>query len=335
MSISGEAWLEQTQESAIDPDLAICDPHHHLWYQAENQYGLEEFLKDASGGHHIVQTVFVESWKTFRQSRPSEMLPVDETEYIENIVSHSSQSGNVAAGIVGFADLTSGAAVLPLLEAHIEAGRGRFRGVRQTCTWDASPEIKSTRRGLLSVPEFRQGFACLQKYGLSFDAWLYHPQLTELADLAGEFPETSIIIDHIGGLLGIGPYFGRRDTVFQEWKCGIASLAAYQNVFVKLGGLGMPICGFGWQEWPVPPTSVELADAMKPYFYWCIEQFGVSRCMFESNFPVDKTSYSYTVLWNAFKRVIKDFSPSEKNALLHETAAKVYRLSPHKTNPTS
>jgi L-fuconolactonase len=173
---------------------------------------------------------------------------------------------------------------------------------------------------------FRRGFARLKEYGLSFDAWLYHPQLAELADLAGAFPDIAIIVNHCGGPLGSGPYARRREQVFQDWKRGIAALAAYQNVFLKLGGLGMEICGFGWQERPVPPTSIELADALAPYFSWCIEQFGVLRCMFESNFPVDKRAYSYTVLWNAFKKIIKDFSLSEKKALLHGTAVKAYRL---------
>jgi predicted TIM-barrel fold metal-dependent hydrolase len=232
----------------------------------------------------------------------------------------------VGAGIVGFADLTSGADVASVFEAHLEAGKGRFRGIRQTSTWDASPEFRSTSRGLLLDPGFRKGFACLQKYGLSFDAWLYHPQLMELLDLARTFPDTTIIVDHMGGPLGIGPY--DRKLVFREWKRGIGALAGCHNVFVKLGGLGMDICGFGWHEKTTPPNSSELAGAMAPYFTWCIEKFGVNRCMFESNFPVDKRSYSYTVIWNAFKKVIKDFPRGEKGALLYDTAVKTYRLMP-------
>ena len=328
MATVREDWLKLTIEDAVEPELLICDAHHHLWPQTDNGYSIADFLQDVSGGHHIVRTVFVESWRMFRQGSPQEMPPVVETEYVENIVSQSASSTNVAAGIVGFADLTSGAAVSPVLEAHIAAAKGRFCGIRQTSTWDASPEIRSTSRGLLLDPEFRKGFACLQQYGLSFEAWLYHPQLMELADLAGAFPDTTIVVNHCGGPLGIGPYARNRERVFQDWKRGIAALAVCRNVFLKLGGLGMEICGFGWQERPVPPTSIELADVMAPYFYWCIEQFGVSRCLFESNFPVDKRAYSYTVLWNAFKRVIKNFSLSEKNALLHDTAVKVYRLMP-------
>jgi len=209
------------------------------------------------------------------------------------------------------------------------ASRNRFRGIRHISAWDANTDIRSYRnppKGLLLDPKFREGFACLQKYGLSFDAWLYHPQLMELVDLARTFPDTPIIVDHIGGPLGIGPYAEKREEVFEEWKHGIAVLATCPNVVVKLGGLGMPLCGFGWNERSTPPGSAELAETMIPYYHWCIEQFGVDRCMFESNFPVDKISYSYAVLWNAFKRVSKGFSPEDRAALFHDTAVKAYRL---------
>jgi predicted TIM-barrel fold metal-dependent hydrolase len=296
---------------------------------------LEELLQDTGGGHRIVQTVFVECRSMYKRGGPEEMQPVGETEFVQDIAAQST-SGQygmtaVAAGIVGFADLTLGAMVAPVLEAHIAASRNRFRGIRHISTWDASPDIvsSSTRtspKGLLLDPKFREGFACLQKYGLSFDAWLYHPQLMELVDLARAFPDTPIVVNHIGGPLGIGPYAGKRKEVFQDWKRGMAALATCPNMVVKLGGLGMPRCGFGWHERATPPSSAELAEAMAPYYRWCIEQFGVDRCMFESNFPVDKISYSYHVLWNAFKRISEDFSPQERGALFYETAVKVYRL---------
>jgi predicted TIM-barrel fold metal-dependent hydrolase len=260
------------------------------------------------------------------------MQPVGETEFVQGIAaqSESGQYGKtrVAAGIVGFADLTLGAAVKPVLEAHIATGKGRFRGIRHSSAWDASSDIRSAAKipKLLLDSKFREGFACLKEYDLSFDAWLYHPQLMDLADLARAFPDTLIILDHIGGPLGIGPYAGKRDEVFQSWKNDIAALAACPNVVIKLGGLGMPWCGFGWHERTTPPSSAELAEIMAPYYHWCIEQFGVDRCMFESNFPVDKVSYSYTVMWNAFKRISRGFSPQAHSALFHDTAARVYRL---------
>ncbi len=333
MTTDREAWLTLTIEDPIDSALPICDPHHHLWDRSDNRYLLEELLQDTGGGHNIVQTVFVECGSMYRKAGPQEMQPVGETEFVQGIAAQSA-SGQygvtaAAAGIVGFADLTLGAAVVPVLEAHIAASRNRFRGIRHTCAWDASADISSYRsppKGLLLDPKFREGFACLQKYGLSFDAWLYHPQLMELVDLARAFPDIPIIVDHIGGPLGTGPYAGKQEEVFQEWKRGIAALATCPNVVVKLGGLGMPICGFGWHERATPPNSAELAEAMAPYYLWCIEQFGVDRCMFESNFPVDKRSYSYTVLWNAFKLISKGFSPEERAALFHDTAVRVYRL---------
>ena len=259
------------------------------------------------------------------------MQPVGETEFVRGVATQSAseQYGmtSVAAGIVGFADLTLGTAVEPVLEAHIEASRKRFRGIRYISIWDASTDIPThSPKGLLLDPKFREGFACLQKYNLSFDAAVFYPQLTDLVDLARAFPNTPIIVNHIGGLLGIGPYSMKREEVFQEWKRGIITLATLPNVVMKLGGFGMPLFGFGWHERSRPPNSTELAEAMTPYFLWCLEQFGVNRCMFESNFPVDKQSYSYTIMWNAFKRISKDFSPRDRAALFHDTAAKMYRL---------
>ena len=258
-----------------------------------------------------------------------------ETEFVQGIAAQSAsgQYGptTVATGIVSFADLTLGDAVAPVLEAHAVAGAHRLRGIRHSCAYDASPQIssyKSPPKGLLLDSRFRAGFARLQEHGLSFDAWLYHPQLPEVTDLARAFPDTTIVLDHIGGPLHIGPYAGKRDEVFRDWQAGITTLAACENVVVKLGGLGMSICGFGWRERDKPPSSTELAEAFAPYYLFCIERFGVDRCMFESNFPVDKVSYSYTVMWNAFKRLTTDFSAGERANLFHDTAARVYRLLP-------
>ncbi len=334
MGTGHDEWITLTTEHPIDPDLPICDSHHHLWDRPNDRYLLDEFLQDANGGHNITETVFVEgSSSMYRKDGPQEMRPVGETEFIAQLT-EITQSGKtkVAAGIVGFADLTLGSAVVPVFEAHIAAGAKRFRGIRHMSIWDASPEIRPTDpgagnfKGLLLDPNFRQGFACLHKYHLSFDAWLYHTQLAELADLAKTFQQTTIILNHIGGPLGSGPYAGKRAEVFQEWKRGMAVLAKYPNVFVKLGGLGIRRFGLGWYDRALPPSSAEVAETLAPYYGWCIDQFGVNRCMFESNFPPDKVSYSYTVMWNAFKRIVAGASREDKNALLHDTAVKVYRL---------
>ena len=328
------AWLELVKEEPIDPDLPICDPHHHLWDHPKHRYLLDELLKDTGSGHNVRQTVFVECMSMYRKNASEAMKPVGETEFIQGIAAQSAsgQYGEtvVAAGIISFADLRLGTAVKPVLEAHIAASTNRFRGIRHACSWDASDEVRNSHtnppQSLYLESKFREGFACLEKYGLIFDSWLYHTQLMELASLAKAFPEVTIILDHVGGPLGIGPYAGKREEIYEIWKKGILELATCPNVVVKLGGLSMPINGFGWHKRAISPTSEELAAATAPYFLFCIEQFGVNRCMFESNFPVDKISCSYTVLWNSFKRIVHDFSSDEKGALFHDTAVRVYSL---------
>jgi L-fuconolactonase len=326
-----DAWLSLTTEDIIDPELPICDPHHHLWDFPDRRYLLKELFEDIGGGHNIVQTVFVESESAKKQDIIQRLEPVRETRFTHDITeqNESRQYGTtrVAAGIVGFADLRLGAEVIPVLEAHLAAS-DRFCGVRQICSWDANSDIirSISTPELLMDTKFREGFACLKRYNLTFETFLYHPQLKEFVDLARAFPDILVILNHIGGPLGIGPYAGKREEVFREWKNDMATLADCPNAFVKLGGLGMPICGFGWSERATPPGSAEIAEVVAPYYLWCIEQFGVDRCMFESNFPVDRESYSYNILWNAFKRIGKSFSPEERAALFYNTAVKVYRL---------
>jgi len=336
MATARDQWLQLTTEAPLEPALPICDPHHHLWDRPDDRYLLEELLQDTRSGHNIVSTVFIECRSMYRKDGPQEMKPVGETEFVQGIAAQSA-SGQygptvVAAGIVGHADLTLGAAVARVLEGHLAASPNRFRGIRHICVWDASPAIPITAPvrmpGLMLGSTFRAGFACLQKYGLSFEAWLYYAQLPELASLARAFSEVPVILNHIGGVLGIGPYAGKRDEVFQAWKRGIAEVASCPNVVVKLGGLGMPRSGFGWEARTAPPTSAELAEATAPYYLTCIEKFGPGRCMFESNFPVDKASYSYGVVWNSFKRMTQGFSLTERAALFHDTATRVYRLAP-------
>lgn len=327
-----DAWLARTQEEALDPGLAVCDPHHHLWDLPGSRYLVEEFASDVAGGHRVTSTVFVECVQAYRSDGPPVLRPVGETEFVERLASGGhgiAPATEIAAGIVGFADLTLGAGVRAALEAHLAASR-RFRGIRYASAWDASAEIRPAHThpppGLLLDARFREGFACLRELGLSFDAWLYHRQFPELADLARAFPDTTIVLDHMGGPLGIGPYAGRREEELAAWRDAIAGLAGCDNVVVKLGGRSMTMSGFGWHRREVPPGSEELAAAMAPYFETCIEHFGVRRCMFESNFPMDRVSCSYTVLWNAFKRVIRGYTDEERGALLHDTAARVYRL---------
>ena len=326
-----------TAEDAIEPELPICDPHHHFWdrdaHRRGDRYLLDELTQDLSGGHNVTHTVFIECRSMYRAQGPEELRPVGETEFVQGIAAQSA-SGNygptaVAAGIVSNANLMLGAAVKPVLEAHLAASGNRFRGIRFSCAWDASPEVGSpgsNAPGMLQDSRFREGFARLQELGLSFDALVYHTQLGELADLADAFPNANIILNHIGRPLGVGPYAGRRDEVFAAWQEGITAVAQRPNVLVKLGGFGNPISGYDWHQRPVPPGSAEVVETITPWLMFCIEQFGPERCMFESNFPVDKASYAYTTVWNAFKRVSQDFSASERAAMFHGTAVKAYRL---------
>ena len=324
------AWLASGAEAALDPDLPICDPHHHLWSYPDSRYLTQECLADFGGGHRVRSSVFIECLMFYREHGPAHLRPLGETEYVERITAATQHTPTrVAAGIIGYADLRLGGAVREVLEAHLAAST-RFRGIRFATAWDASDKVHNAHtrpvQGLLADPAVREGLQCLESLGLRFDAWLYFPQIPELADLAGAFPGLPIVLDHVGGPIGIGPYAGQRDEVFRQWQRHMQRLATFPNIRVKLGGLAMTMAGFGWHKRPAPPSSLELAQAMEPYFRTCIELFGVERCMFESNFPVDGVACSYTVLWNAFKRVAQPFSPGERRALFHDNAVRVYGL---------
>jgi predicted TIM-barrel fold metal-dependent hydrolase len=270
----------------------------------------------------------------FRADGPEALKPIGETEFVQGIAAMSASgrygATRVAAGIVGFADLLLGTNVRDVLTAHLAASPNRFRGIRHAAGWHASEAIRNSHsnppQGLLLSPKFRAGFAELKPLNLSFDAWLYHTQIGELTDLARAFPDTTIILDHFGGPLGVGPYEGKGDDVFAEWRKSIDHLARCPNVVAKLGGINMAVNGFAWHKRERPPNSQELAAATQRYYLHTIEQFGPDRCMFESNFPVDKLSCSYAVVWNAFKRMTASFTAAEKAAMFHDTAARVYRL---------
>jgi predicted TIM-barrel fold metal-dependent hydrolase len=331
-------WLERTVEEPIEPQLPICDPHHHLWEfrhdRVAHRYLLEDLLNDVNSGHNIVSTVFIECGAMYRADGPEHLRVIGETEFVNGIAAMSA-SGlygpcRVAAGIVGNANLKLGAAVGEVLDAHIRAGGGRFRGIRHQGNWDASDAV-GNGRGNPGQHEFldrtfREGFAELAPRGLSFEGWCYHPQIPDLTDLARAFPETTIVLNHFGGPLGIGPYAGRRDAIFSAWQRDISDLASCPNVVAKLGGINMELNGFAWHEQSAPPSSEALMRATRPYYEHTIEVFGTKRCMFESNFPVDMVTCSYNVLWNSFKRLSAGYSSTDKAALFHDTATRIYRL---------
>jgi predicted TIM-barrel fold metal-dependent hydrolase len=330
-------WLaKRPPEAALEPALPIIDPHHHFWDTPQRgHYLLPELLADIGGGHNIVATVFLECRAMYRKSGPPEMAALGEVEFVNGIAAMSA-SGNygacrVAEGIVGGGDLAVGARVRELLEAEVAAAGGRFRGLRHGVAWDGSEAVgkfasRMVQPHLVRDQRFREGFAQLAPLGLSFESWQYHPQLSDAIDLARAFPDTTIILNHVGGVLGVGPYSGRRQEILAGWRNDINELAKCPNVYCKLGGIGMVSFGFDFHEREVPPSSEDLAAAWRQYIEPCIEAFGPDRCMFESNFPPDKQSCGYTELWNAFKRITANASAHEKTALYSGTAARVYRL---------
>jgi L-fuconolactonase len=321
-------WQAHDLEPVLDPGLPIVDTHHHLWRRDRGDYLPADLTADF-GGHSVVATVSIECTAGYHPDGPEEMRPVGETEFIAAEAAAAGTGTGLCAGIVGRADLRLGDRGQAVLEAQIEAGQGRFRGIRQPLRWDATGIGMFGQpgpRALALDPAFRDGFARLAPLGLSFDAWAFHPQLEEVADLARAFPDTVVIVNHVGGPLGTGPYAGRRDEVFALWRRGIAALAQCPNVAMKIGGLGMLYYGFGFHERAAPPGSPELAAAWKPYVDECFERFGVGRCLFESNFPVDKQSCSYRTLVNAFKRLTHGFSDGEKAAFFSRNGAQAYRI---------
>jgi predicted TIM-barrel fold metal-dependent hydrolase len=327
-------WLALREEEVLEPARPIVDPHHHLWNRDGQRYLIEEIASDLASGHNVIATVYVEARSMYRAHGDEAFRPVGEVEFANGVAAMSASGGYgptaVCAGIVGHVNFMLGDGAKAVLEAEIAAGQGRFRGIRHSSAWDGDANVAgmyATRpRGLLLDSTFRKGFACLASLGLSFDAWLFHPQIGELTDLARTFPDTRIVLDHCGGPAGLGVYANRREEIFITWKASIEEIAKCPNVVVKLGGLAMRLLGFDFHERPVPPSSEQLAAAWRPYIETCIEAFGPQRCMFESNFPPDKGSCSYQVIFNAFKRIAMAYSEAEKTVLFSKTAIDVYRL---------
>jgi L-fuconolactonase len=330
-----EQWLARHKEAALEPGLPVVDPHHHLWVRAQ-PYLDQQLAEDLRCGHDIRATVYIECSFAYRTDGDSRFASVGEVEYANGVAAlfASGHYGamRACAGIVGNVDLSLGAFAEEVLLACMSRAPERFRGVRQMAAWDASPEVnvlmRPPRKDLLSDPRFRAGFAKLGPLGLSFDAWVYHPQLPQLIDLVDAFPGTRVIVDHIGGLVATGPYASGKEENFNAWKASMQSLAKRPNVFVKIGGLNMRGHGCTFIDRDTPPGSVELAQAWKPHVETCIELFGPQRCMFESNFPPDKCGVSAGVLWNAFKRLTGGCSNAEKVDLFAGTAIRAYRLPP-------
>jgi L-fuconolactonase len=327
-------WLDRRKEPILEPELPIVDPHHHLWIRPGSRYLIDDLLADIGSGHNITATVYLQAHSMHRATGPVEMRPVGETEFANGVAAMFASGAlgktRVCAGIVGQADLTLGARVEPVLTAHLRAGGDRFRGIRHITSWDADASINNpdypSPPALLADRTFREGITTLARLGLSFDAAVYHPQLDEVTALAAAFPDVRIVLNHVGYPLGIGAYRGKREEVFARWSASIRALARHANVCIKVGGLGMRYMGLGFPEHTEPPSSQMVADTCRPYVETCIAAFGTGRCMFESNFPVDKVAYSYQVFWNACKLITRGASSGEKADLFSGAATRFYRL---------
>ena len=331
-------WLDLVLEPIVDPDRVIVDPHHHLWRRPGFDYLLDDLWSDTCSGHNVVQTVFVECRAQYRESGPEHLRPVGETEFVAAEAAASAlRSGAgtngkaVISAIVAHADLTDTDNLHEVLDAHVAAGNGLFRGIRHAGARDPHPEALTipgrAPEGLYGRSDFRRGVATLGDRGHTYDTWHYHHQNAAFAELAAAVPETTMVLDHFGTPLGVGPYEGKRDEIFEQWRTDISAIARCPNVVAKIGGLAMPDNGFGWNSRATPATSDELKAAQESYYLHAIDAFGPDRCMFESNFPVDKWSLSYHVYWNAMKKIAARFSESEQQALFSGTASRVYGLS--------
>jgi len=336
MALQGNDWLALTKEPTLEPEIPICDPHHHFWeYRPEppayQRYLLQELSDDINSGHNVRSTVFVEARSSYRTDGPEEMRAVGEVEFVEALAAASATGqygpGRAAAAIIGRADLKLGESVKPVLEALQAASPNRFRGIRHSVGWDPHPEVQDREiEGCLANEGYRAGALVLSGMGLCLETSMYFPQMPELVEFARALPDLTIVLNHLGGLMRTGPYGNGDVEVMATWWSGVDAVAKCPNIIMKLGGIGMPRIGFDWHARAKPVGSQELAQSIAPFMNHCLEKFGPNRCMFESNFPVDKVSFSYNVMYNAFKRVSQGYSPSERADMFHDTAARVYRI---------
>ena len=331
LSVNRE-WLALQREEIVEPALEIVDPHHHVWNLPGNTYMFDDVLADFNSGHNIVASVHVQAHSMYRARGPEEFKPVGETEFITGVAAQSASGDygptRICAGIIGTTDIMLGTKVSPVLEAHIAAGGGRFRGIRPTTAWHESTQVRALdiQPHILRQAEARAAIGCIDKLGLTLDLWLFFTQLDEAREICEAFPNLVVVINHAGGVVGIGPYQDKRDEVFAAWREKIRALAKCPNARMKLGGLAMRYAGFQFNRLPAPPSSDLLAEKWGPYFQACIEAFGPRRCMFESNFPVDRAMCNYHAVWNAYKKIAKGFSADEKRALFRQTASDTYGI---------
>ena len=334
MELDRFEWLALRREEAVDPGRRIVDAHHHLWDRGGSTYLAPQLLEDMTGTHNVVKSVFVDCRASYDSEREPHMQPVGETVFVAGEADATDALGGpTIAGIVSHADMRLGDAVEEVLAAHDAAGGGRFRGIRHATGWDPSDEVHNSHsrpfEHMMATDEFRAGARTLGRMGFSFDAWLFHPQLPELAALAGAVPELTIVLNHLGGPMGVGPYGRARDRARADWQASMRLVAtSCPNVVLKVGGIGMDLYfGTGWTTLDAPPGSEEVADHWGDDVRFCIDTFGPDRCMFESNFPVDRQALTYPVLWNALQIMAAGYSDAEQDELFSGTATRAYKLS--------
>ncbi|PRD42462.1 amidohydrolase [Phyllobacterium phragmitis] len=320
-------WLAKAREEIIAPEQPILDAHHHLWVRPQGRYAAAELQKDVSCGHDVRASIYVQCRTGYKTDVEPALQPVGE---VETILAWCRNQPNYPAAIIAFADLQLGSGVRRVLDPLIQTGDGKVRGIRNTTAYHAHPAVRSNPNpppdGLLRSETFLAGAKALAAYGLNLDVWAYHTQLGEVLALAAAVPDLTVVIDHCGGPLGVGPYRPADPEVFGEWCKSIVQLAELSNTRIKIGGFGLTVLGYRYADAPIPPQSEQLAFDWSPYFAHCLESFGPQRTMFESNFPVDKGQFSYGTLWNAFKRLASDLSPEERDDLFWRTAARSYGL---------
>tara|TARA_Y100000590_G_scaffold70458_3_gene76976 strand:+ start:1823 stop:2830 length:1008 start_codon:yes stop_codon:yes gene_type:complete len=331
INIGSEEWLSQVQEEIVEPDIPIIDPHHHLWNDRGSTYLVEQLQNDTSSGHQVLKTVYMECGWAYREGGPKHLKVVGETEAVFEQAQKSKETGGaVISAIVSRADLRLGDEIVEVLEAHEEASRGLFRGIRHAGARAEYPEVLTipggAPKGLFQDEDFLKGMRALGRNDYTYDTWHYHYQNGEFAEMVKKVPDTKIVLDHFGTPLGVGPYADKREEIFQQWKLDINEISKSENVFMKIGGMAMPDNGFGWNNRDKPATSDEFVEAQRRYYLHAIDCFGPERCMMESNFPVDRMSLSYHVLYNGLKKIVADFSYDEKVQMFYKTAENIYKV---------
>lgn len=324
-------WLTLRQEPILEPDLAVVDPHHHLWDREGERYDLAARRAESRSGHRVLASLYVECLHQYRNHGPEHLLCVGETEWWVRQVRDGEPAlqPRICQGLIARSNLLLGAEVDRVLQAHADAAGPGLRGFRFCAAQDTDPRLRShypCPPDPFAPGAIDQGLQAVARTGLPLDIWVYFHQLPAVASWLTRHPATPIVLNHAGGPIGLGPYAGQRDAVRQQWARHLALFRDMPQVSLKFGGLAMALAGFGWHRRDRPASSQELAQAWQPYFETCLDVFGPGRVMFESNFPVDRAGCSQVTLWNAYKTLSAGLPMPDRVALLQDNARRRYAL---------